>query len=97
MASTVYKLNQRGLITPPKWLPDNIHYETIMGSISYGASSDTSDFDVLGFAIPPKEDVFPHLRGEILGFGRQKNRFEQYQQHHIVDADAVDGRGESMT
>lgn len=93
MASTICKLNQKGLITPPKWLPDNIHYETMMGSIAYGVSGDTSDVDIYGFVIPPREDVFPHLRGEILGFGRQKNRFEQYQQHHVTDEDAVGGRG----
>ena len=57
----------------------------MMGSFAYGVSSDTSDNDAYGFAIPPKEDIFPHLRGEILGFGRQINRFEQWQQHHIMD------------
>lgn len=54
----------------------NVHYETIMGSVAYGVSSDTSDMDVYGFAIPPKDDVFPHLRGEILCFGKQHKRFE---------------------
>jgi predicted nucleotidyltransferase len=93
MPSVIYKLQKHGLISPPKWLPDNTHYETLMGSIAYGVSGDTSDVDVYGFAIPPKEDVFPHLRGEIYGFGRQVQRFEQYQQHHIVDADVVGGRG----
>ena len=93
MASTVYKLSQKGLIHPPKWLPDNIHYETMIGSVSYGASSDMSDVDICGYAIPPREDVFPHLRGEIVGFGRQKKNFEQYQQHHIQDKDAAGGSG----
>jgi len=85
MASTVYKLQERELIKPPKFLADNIHYETIMGSVSYGVSTDTSDMDICGFAIPPKEMIFPHLAGEIFGFGKQKARFEQYQQHHIKD------------
>ena len=93
MASTVYKLSQKGLIHPPKWLPDNIHYETMMGSVAYGVSGDTSDMDIYGFGIPVKEDVFPHLRGEISGFGRQKQRFEQYQEHHIVDETANGGHG----
>lgn len=88
MASRVYKMTERGLLSPPKWLPESVQYETIMGSVAYGVSSDTSDMDVYGFCIPPKEDVFPHLRGEIMGFGRQKQRFEQYQEHHIMDADA---------
>jgi uncharacterized protein len=49
--------------------------------------------DVYGFCIPPKEQIFPHLTGEIPGFGRQIQRFEQYQQHHIADADALGGTG----
>jgi predicted nucleotidyltransferase len=88
MASTVQRLTQRGLITPPGFLPSNVHYETMMGSIAYGVSTDASDVDVYGFCIPPKDMIFPHLRGEILGFGRQKKRFEQYQQHHIDDDEA---------
>lgn len=56
-----------------------------MGSVAYGVSSDTSDCDVYGFCIPTKELVFPHLTGEIHGFGRQIQRFEQWQQHHVED------------
>jgi len=88
MSSRVQLLTKKGLAHPPKWLPQNIHYEVIMGSVAYGVSSDTSDMDVYGFAIPPKEDLFPHLRGEIQGFGQQKQRFEQYQEHHLMDKDA---------
>ncbi len=93
MASTVHQLEQKGLIRPPKFLSANVHYEVIMGSVAYGVSSDTSDMDIYGWCIPKKEDVFPHLRGEIMGFGRQKQRFEQYQQHHIFDKDAMAGKG----
>jgi predicted nucleotidyltransferase len=75
-----------GLINPPGFLPDNVHYEVVMGSVSYGVSDDMSDSDVYGFCMPHKDDVFPHLRGEIPGFGRQKQRFQQYEQHHIKDA-----------
>ncbi len=64
-----------------------------MGSIAYGVSSDSSDMDVYGFAIPAKDEVFPHLRGEILGFGRTGPRFEQFQEHHIQDRDALAGHG----
>ncbi len=84
MAATTQKLSELGIAHTPKFLPDNIHYETIMGSFSYGVSSDTSDMDIYGFCIPPLDDIFPHLRGEILGFGTQHNRFEQYQEHHLV-------------
>jgi predicted nucleotidyltransferase len=85
MGSLIDKLTSKSLITPPPFLKNNVHYEVLMGSVAYGVSSDTSDMDVYGFCIPPKHLVFPHLDGEILGFGRNKKRFDQYQQHHIKD------------
>lgn len=85
MASRVQLMKKKDLIHPPKWLPLNVHYEVIMGSVAYAVSNDTSDMDVYGFCIPPKDDIFPHLRGEIPGFGNQHQRFEQYQQHHVMD------------
>lgn len=81
--STIKKLEDKDLISPPQFLSTNIHYETMMGSVAYGVSGDSSDMDIYGFAIPPKDEIFPHLRGVIQGFGRQAQRFEQYQQHHI--------------
>lgn len=87
------ELRERGLIKPPAWLPDNCAYLTIMGSVAYGVSSDTSDMDVYGFCIPNKSMIFPHLVGEIEGFGRQKQRFEQWQEHHIEDNGALAGKG----
>ncbi len=66
-----------------------------MGSVAYGVSSDSSDIDVYGWSIPPKDDLFPHLRGEILGFGTPRPRFEQYQEHHVVDLQALSGHGRS--
>ncbi|MEM7244154.1 MAG: nucleotidyltransferase domain-containing protein [Acidobacteriota bacterium] len=86
MPSRVKELQALGRITPPSWLPDNVMYETVMGSVAYGVAGEQSDFDVYGFCIPPKEDLFPHLRGEIQGFGRQRKRFEQYQKHHVPGA-----------
>ncbi len=91
--STLQRLTDKGLVKPPRWLPANVQYETIMGSVAYGVSSDSSDMDVYGWAIPPKEDVFPHLRGEILGFGKQAERFAQFQQHHVKDASELAGHG----
>jgi hypothetical protein len=41
--STVLKLTERGLVKPPKFLPNNIQYETIMGSVAYGVSNDFSN------------------------------------------------------
>jgi len=91
--STLHRLTDCGLVEPPRWLPANVEYETIMGSVAYGVSSDTSDVDVYGWAIPPKDDVFPHLRGEVAGFGRQHKRFEQFQDHHVADPSALAGHG----
>lgn len=81
------RLKSKGLINCPEWLVDNVHYLTIMGSNAYGVSSDSSDEDIYGFCIPKKEMVFPHLKGEIIGFGRHDERFEVWQQHHIEDKD----------
>ena len=92
--STLQRLTDRGLVKPPRWLPGNVQYETIMGSVAYGVSSDTSDVDVYGWAIPPKEDIFPHLRGEIPGFGKPgRSGSSSYQEHHVEDRDALAGHG----
>ncbi len=87
MASTVKKLTDKGLIHPPDFLPTNVHYETMMGSVAYGVEGSNSDVDIYGFCIPPKRDIFPHLKGEIIGFGRQKKRFDQFQSHHVCPED----------
>ena len=85
MSSIVKHLKERNAITPPPYVTDSIQYEVIMGSVAYGVSSDMSDVDVYGFCIPYKDMVFPHLKGVIPGFGRQQQRFDQFQQHHIKD------------
>lgn len=87
------KLEKRGLIHPPSFVVSNCAYITIMGSHAYGVA-DTSvkakapDFDYYGFCIPPKEYLFPNLRGDVPGFGTPGPTFQQWQQHHIFDADA---------
>lgn len=86
--SRVRGLIDRKLIPAPAWLPDNLHYEVVMGSQAYGVSDDASDLDIYGWAIPPKDDLFPHLRGEIAGFGAPRERFEQLQQHHLNDTNS---------
>lgn len=83
MASKTASLAKQGVIHPPGFLPDNVQYETIMGSYAYAVSGDTSDVDLYGFCIPPKDIIFPHLQGIIPGFGSPPPRFDQYQQHHI--------------
>lgn len=82
------ELVKKQLIKPPSFVADNVHYEVITGSISYGCSTNISDEDIVGFCIPEKDMVFPHLAGEIEGFGRQKEKFHQFQQHHIKDEEA---------
>ena len=37
--STLQRLTDRGLIRPPRWLPNAVQYETIMGSVAYGCTS----------------------------------------------------------
>jgi uncharacterized protein len=91
MPSMLDRLTEKKAVAPPSYLRNNVHYETIMGSVAYGVSGDTSDMDIYGFAIPPKHLVFPHLAGEIPGFGTQIPRFEQFQQHHILDPDGKKG------
>lgn len=81
------KLRSSALIHPPRWLVDNTAYMTVMGSNAYGVSGQTSDVDIYGFCIPPKDVVFPHLAGEIMGFGKPRERFDQWQQHHIQPPD----------
>ena len=99
----------RGLAgSAPPFLRTNVHYETIMGSHAYGVA-DTSvkdklpDYDVYGFAIPPKEYIFPQLFGKIIAFGEKPGSilsfgsghkgFEQWQRHHILDQNAAGGKG----
>lgn len=78
------KLAEQGIITnAPGFVYGSIQYETIMGSESYGVASGGSDIDVYGFCIPPKEYIFPHIKGYILGFGKKPLVFQQYEQHHI--------------
>ncbi len=94
MSSIIQRLTKTKLISPPKFLPHAVQMEVVMGSVAYGVSSDNSDMDIYGFCIPNRDDVFPHTRGEIPGFGAQAARFEQYQQHHIVDKTASGGKGQ---
>ena len=101
----IQQLVGQKLINPPAWLPANVHYLTIMGSMAYGVADtsgegQSSDMDLYGFCIPPKEIVFPHTAGAIWGFGKYKegmpkSHFGQYQQHHIHDPSARGGRGRS--
>lgn len=59
MSSVFNKLYDKKLIQAPPYLKDTVCYEVITGSIAYGCNNDTSDQDIYGFAIPPKDVVFP--------------------------------------
>lgn len=93
MPSITQELAKKKLVHPPSFLPQNVMYETIMGSFAFGVATEHSDRDIYGFCIPPKDDVFPHLAGEIPGFGKQKERFDHFQKHHVVDQNAAGGKG----
>lgn len=94
MGSTFDHLYRQGLVrSAPAFLLNNVQYEVVMGSLAYGVADDDSDMDVYGFAMPPKDDLFPHLRGEIAGFDDLQPRFTHFQQHKIVDAQALGGQG----
>ena len=85
--SIINKLEKQGVIHPPNWLANNIIYLTYMGSVCYGTNTEESDTDIYGIAIPYKQDIFPHLAGDIQGFGTQKKRFDQWQEHGAIDKD----------
>jgi predicted nucleotidyltransferase len=84
MQRTIY-LTKKQLLRPPTWLPDNVHYEVITGSISYGVGDNYSDEDIVGWCIPKREILFPHLAGCVAGFGTKQEKFDQFQQHGIED------------
>ena len=94
MTSKTQHLDKLGLLKAvPKFLSHAIQYEVVMGSIAYGVSRDDSDMDIYGFAIPPRDQVFPHLKGYVYGFDKEPTAFSQYQQHHVWDANALGGKG----
>lgn len=80
MGCLTKKLFSLDLIKPPRFVPENVHYETVMGSQAYGVAKDDSDCDVYGFCIPPREYVFPQ---HIEGWDKNVPTFNDFQQHHI--------------
>ena len=94
MASRFQQLHKKGLLVgAPRGLESNVQYEVITGSEAYGVSQNTSDIDIVGFAIPTKIGIFPHLGGYIEGFDKPGNTFKQFQLHHIQDKSARGGKG----
>lgn len=93
MPTRLSELVAKGIAHPPSGLDQQIAYEVYMGSSAYAVSSDTSDLDVYGFAIPNKDLIFPHLRGEIDGFGPKGHRFNVYTEYGLKDDVACGGEG----
>lgn len=87
--SYVKRLTDVGIIKPPSYVDGGLIYEVIIGSNAYGVSSDNSDLDIVGICIPDKDIIFPHLRGEIEGFGTQVKRFHQFQKHGVVKDNTI--------
>lgn len=83
MPSLVERLHKLKPLPLPSWLPNAVAYETEMGSVAYGVSTDASDVDIYGFCVPPARIVFPHTAGVIHGLDRNPERFDQWQEHHI--------------
>lgn len=91
MSHILQELCDKKLLTCPQWLPQNTMFLATMGSIAYGVSTDFSDFDVYGFCIPPKTDIFPYQE-KLYGYDTV-SVFEQFQKHHVFDQDALAGKG----
>jgi hypothetical protein len=53
--------------------------------------------DLYGFCLPPREILFPHLAGEIMGFGTPGKRFDQWQQHGVSDVSSPKCREYDLT
>lgn len=84
MIEQLIKLKKAKLITMPgDFVISNLQYMAICGSEAYGCSTDTSDKDLMGFTIPPKKYLFPHLDGYIKGFGTAPPNFDEWQEHHV--------------
>ena len=88
MTTLMHKIRQmenQRIINPPQFVLGGCQYMALMGSVAYGCNDkDKSDLDLYGITIPPKAMVFPHLTGEIEGFGTKQTRFGNWQQHHVV-------------
>lgn len=87
MINTLQNFKNNELINPPDWLLESTILLVQTGSHAYGISTKDSDIDIYGVCIPPIEYLFPHTTGEILGFGRQIKRFDQFQQEGIIGPD----------
>lgn len=77
----------KGLVSPPEWLVDNVQYLVVSGSATRGVTVEDSDTDVYGVACPPLEMVFPHKAGYVGGFGHRHQYFENWNETHVENHD----------
>jgi len=89
MNDILTELISSGKINPPPWIDSATQYLCLTGSHAYGFATEFSDIDIYGFCVPPIEYILPHTAGIIEGFGRQVNKFEQFQQEGIEYNDKI--------
>lgn len=70
----------------PQFIENGTLYQVIMGSQAYGIATESSDIDIYGFCVPPKDVVFPHTAGKIYNFDSFEG-FDVWQNHHVKDPD----------
>lgn len=90
MYTPLINLVNNKVLHPPHFVLSNLCYLVRVGSHAYGIATPESDEDFLGFTIPPKDDVFPHLWGEIPGFGTHRQRFEVWRETGRLDKQSPD-------
>jgi predicted nucleotidyltransferase len=85
MASITDQLRKAQLLNgSPRFIENNVAYEVMSGSTSYGVDTEnSSDIDVVGYVMPPVVDLYPHLTGAIPGFGVKPKPFTTYVKHHM--------------
>ncbi len=67
------------LISPPSCIPENLVYETLVGSHGFSTNIEDSDIDLYGVFIPTREMAFPYEdRKYIVDFGKQPEKCLQY-------------------
>ncbi len=84
MSSVVKRLTKEGLFKPDHPFVAETIYEVIMGSMAYGVADNNSDLDIYAVCVPSENMVFPHLTGQIIGFGDKQKVWENQQKHHML-------------
>jgi len=84
MSSVVKRVTKQGLFKPEHPFVEDTVYEVIMGSMAYGVSDNNSDLDIYAVVVPSQTIVFPHLAGNIHGFGEAPVKWEGQQKHHMM-------------